>query len=245
MILRRFMKHVNDQNWFAVGLDVIVVVVGIFLGMQVTEWNDQRKDRVEEGEYLLRVTDDIGQMLEDQRVELASKKTIRDQIYFTLQVLESGVLEEDQIEDFEAGLWATGKMQAYITLKYQIPSLQNSTDIALISNRNLRIKIRDHDENMRNYQEYDNTGVAVNNLLIVEMTRLYTWQQPSPGGSKSTNDLKIWYNFDAIVEERKLYNRLGIFYGSFRFRLDRSEEILKQTEDLLSSIEAEYEQRGF
>jgi hypothetical protein len=43
MILRRFMKHVTDQNWFAVGLDVIVVVVGIFLGMQVTEWNQDRE----------------------------------------------------------------------------------------------------------------------------------------------------------------------------------------------------------
>ena len=44
MILRRFTKHVTDQNWFAVGLDVIVVVVGIFLGMQVTEWNESLDD---------------------------------------------------------------------------------------------------------------------------------------------------------------------------------------------------------
>lgn len=44
MILRRFMKHVTDQNWFAVGLDVIVVITGIFLGMQVTERNEERKE---------------------------------------------------------------------------------------------------------------------------------------------------------------------------------------------------------
>ena len=45
MILRRFMKHVTDQNWFAVGLDVLVVITGIFLGMQVTEWNEERKEK--------------------------------------------------------------------------------------------------------------------------------------------------------------------------------------------------------
>ncbi len=33
MILRRFMTHVTEQNWFAVGLDAIVVITGIFLGM--------------------------------------------------------------------------------------------------------------------------------------------------------------------------------------------------------------------
>lgn len=36
MILRRFMKHVTDQNWIAVVLDVLVVITGIFLGMQVS-----------------------------------------------------------------------------------------------------------------------------------------------------------------------------------------------------------------
>lgn len=47
MILRRFMSHVTDQNWFAVGLDVIVVITGIFLGMQVTDWNEERKNQYE------------------------------------------------------------------------------------------------------------------------------------------------------------------------------------------------------
>jgi hypothetical protein len=29
MILRRIMKHVSDQNWFAVGLDFLIVVFGV------------------------------------------------------------------------------------------------------------------------------------------------------------------------------------------------------------------------
>lgn len=52
MILRRFMKHVSDQNWFAVGLDVIVVITGIFLGMQVAEWNENTKGQELEQEYI-------------------------------------------------------------------------------------------------------------------------------------------------------------------------------------------------
>ncbi len=52
MILRRFMKHTTDQNWFAVGLDIIVVITGIFLGMQATEWNEERKTRLKEAVYV-------------------------------------------------------------------------------------------------------------------------------------------------------------------------------------------------
>lgn len=52
MILRRFIKHVRNENWFAVSLDFMVVVIGIFIGMQVTEWNSDRKDRHLEDIYL-------------------------------------------------------------------------------------------------------------------------------------------------------------------------------------------------
>lgn len=59
MILRRFIKHVRNENWFAVSLDFMVVVIGIFIGMQVTEWNSDRKDRHLEDIYLERLARDI------------------------------------------------------------------------------------------------------------------------------------------------------------------------------------------
>lgn len=63
MILRRFMVHIKDQNWFAVGLDVIVVIVGIFLGMQVTEWNEKLNDNKEYSKALERLSIEIEENL--------------------------------------------------------------------------------------------------------------------------------------------------------------------------------------
>jgi len=59
MILRRFTQHIKEQNWFAVGLDVIVVVVGIFLGMQVTEWNEERKTDERSDAMTSRILEDL------------------------------------------------------------------------------------------------------------------------------------------------------------------------------------------
>jgi hypothetical protein len=42
MLLRSISKHVKDQNWFAVGLDFFIVVVGVFIGIQVANWNEQQ-----------------------------------------------------------------------------------------------------------------------------------------------------------------------------------------------------------
>ncbi len=40
MILRRLTQHIKDQNWFAVGLDFVIVVVGILLAFQITSWSE-------------------------------------------------------------------------------------------------------------------------------------------------------------------------------------------------------------
>ena len=42
MLLRRITEHVRAQNWFAVGIDFVIVVVGVFIGIQVSNWNDKR-----------------------------------------------------------------------------------------------------------------------------------------------------------------------------------------------------------
>ena len=42
MLLRSLTKHVNDQNWIAIGIDFIIVVVGVFIGIQVANWNEAR-----------------------------------------------------------------------------------------------------------------------------------------------------------------------------------------------------------
>ena len=41
--LGRLGEAVRAQNWFAVALEVAIVVTGVFIGMQVSNWNERRK----------------------------------------------------------------------------------------------------------------------------------------------------------------------------------------------------------
>ena len=52
MLLRRITKHVTDQNWFAVFIDFLIVVVGVFIGIQVSNWNQLNIDRKDEAVLL-------------------------------------------------------------------------------------------------------------------------------------------------------------------------------------------------
>lgn len=45
MVIRRIREHVAAHNWFAVGIDFLIVVAGIVIGTQVTNWNQARIER--------------------------------------------------------------------------------------------------------------------------------------------------------------------------------------------------------
>lgn len=70
MILRRISENVRSQNWFAVAVEFVIVVVGVFMGLQVQDWNEARKERIEERELLGRLYEETTGLLEVQREEL-------------------------------------------------------------------------------------------------------------------------------------------------------------------------------
>jgi len=51
VILRSVTRHVREQNWFAVGIDFFIVIVGVFIGIQVANWNDAQRERSRAAEY--------------------------------------------------------------------------------------------------------------------------------------------------------------------------------------------------
>lgn len=61
MILSRVIEHMKHQHWTAVFLDFLIVVVGVFIGLQVNTWNEARHDRALERQYLVRLYHDINQ----------------------------------------------------------------------------------------------------------------------------------------------------------------------------------------
>ncbi len=59
MILRRVVEHVRTQNWTAVVIDFVIVVVGVFLGLQVQEWSERQDDRERETQIIADMLADL------------------------------------------------------------------------------------------------------------------------------------------------------------------------------------------
>jgi hypothetical protein len=59
MILQRIAASLKKRDWGTVVLEVLIVVVGIFIGLQVDDWNQRRQDRIDERMFLARLHDEV------------------------------------------------------------------------------------------------------------------------------------------------------------------------------------------
>lgn len=59
MAVRRIREHVASHNWFAVFVDLVIVTIGVFIGIQVSNWNAARLERGEARAYQAQIIDDL------------------------------------------------------------------------------------------------------------------------------------------------------------------------------------------
>lgn len=64
VVIRRIREHVSAHNWFAVTVDIAIVVIGVFLGTQVSNWNVQRLEKRETQRMLAQLKPNL-QLLSD------------------------------------------------------------------------------------------------------------------------------------------------------------------------------------
>lgn len=88
MILRRIREHVTHHNWFAVMIDFIIVVLGVFVGIQASNWNQARLDRAQGREYRAMLVDDLQSNLQNLALRKRYYTWVRSEALKTLATLD-------------------------------------------------------------------------------------------------------------------------------------------------------------
>jgi hypothetical protein len=88
MILQRLSSALRQQHWTAILIELLVLIIGIFAGLQVDDWNQQRKERVLEQAYLKRLGAEITANRDEsmQRLQTHQRRALTlNQVYWFLE----------------------------------------------------------------------------------------------------------------------------------------------------------------
>lgn len=134
MILRRIIAHFRKQEWTAIALDFVIVVVGVFVGLQAQAWNESRQDRVQERMYIERLARDFTAI--EARTELANDKW--------LSVIEASRRLLADIDAFNATGRASRTQEEILAdmndiLGTRIPAPRAATFVELLSTGEIRV----------------------------------------------------------------------------------------------------------
>jgi len=64
VFLRRVINHVKAQDWTAIGIDFVIVVFGVFIGIQVANWNEVQNNKAGLVASLNRLDKEVSQNIE-------------------------------------------------------------------------------------------------------------------------------------------------------------------------------------
>ena len=124
MLLRRISIHVKEQNWFAVGVDFIIVVVGVFIGIQVANWNEAQKANADEHATLLQLADEFAEIRSVLERQITAREKWVDDLSVLIAALEGTDSREDDpgIKSGLLGATAVGRLPSRSATYIQLTS---------------------------------------------------------------------------------------------------------------------------
>lgn len=137
MILARISRAIREQNWFAVVLEFIIVISGVVIGFQVTEWRAEQRAISDEADIIARLHRDIESVGEGRWDWAAERASTRD-----LLITASAKLFGDSEDDLtRAECNAITQSHVFNSPSLALPilaELESTGELDLISNSDIR-----------------------------------------------------------------------------------------------------------
>ena len=137
MLLRRLSTHLARQDWTAVVLDFLIVVLGIFVGLQVSNWNESRKERAEEKVLLASLMADFEESERHFKLTSEYHQLVANAGKAIIEWGEAGIVPENEKANFNVALQRHGARWVFLPAMGTLDSLIGSERIKLIRNQEL------------------------------------------------------------------------------------------------------------
>ena len=144
MILRRVITHVRQQEWTAIWIDLVIVVVGVFIGIQVANWNEARLEEQRAVDFLERLSNDLDQELAsiDKRVAYVGRSITYGEA--ALAWAEDGKLADDSSWQTVLSFVQASRILPYSPVDSTYQEMRSAGELGLVRDAELRTALTEY-----------------------------------------------------------------------------------------------------
>lgn len=208
MRLRRFTQHVKEQNWFAVGLDFLIVVVGVFIGIQVANWNAARLQAESDRALLQRLQGDL-ETIEQGLVSVIERNRMTvDSTTHILKAVRSGMAPQNDTQ-LKNDLCQSTWIYTQPTLSTALEEMTENGALTRIQSPVLRQAIADY---AQNHASYNRMFEETHGSMTTPTNMFYVAVQFAP-------DADLWYPGEPGCVESYDFDKLRAAQGEIQLWL--------------------------
>jgi hypothetical protein len=219
MLLRRVIEHVRRQDWAAVGIDFVITVFGVFIGLQAATWNEARIDRQRAHSYLERIHADLETDLANFHDRIAFWDAVSGYGRTALAYADTGDAGASSQWNLLIAYFQASQVAEYYTTSATWDELKSAGELHLIADVELRNALASYYTNAANpvLTERPAYRVHVRGMVPIDVQD-YIWAQcfrTTPSGEQALVDCPSPISearaaaiVNAIRSDRALMNEL-------------------------------------
>jgi hypothetical protein len=225
---------------YAIG-EIILVVIGILIALQINNWNEHRKDAIEEKAILKNLHENLILAKKQSVLLLAEEDTLKNRIIRILGIDSSQAkINMKKIPDsiFKSAVWDLQSDQPTFNA---YNNLKNTNKLSLIKNNKINEKFTDFEFQLEKLNDILEDRLSVHQIRIddilekeINFIPLIKSNIPSINIDNESDN-----NYYQILEDKRVRNLLGMKLTFTQDVINRRENLDKEIKDLILLIDTE------
>ena len=141
MILRRLSQSLKEQNWTTILIEFVLLVSGVFLGIQAANWNEQRAEDIKAQAYLARIQVNLQADLQS----IQRRETLWRQVIAygkgAIRYAETGELVEGSAWKTVLAFYQASQIWQWVSSDSTYQEMRSGGELGLIRDQGLRDRL--------------------------------------------------------------------------------------------------------
>ena len=238
-LLRRLAADLRQHHWTGVAIELAIVVLGVFIGLQAANWNEARRDRALERQYLERLREDFVQSADTAQGARWCWPCRPASV--VMDALRACRLEgAAQRADVASALYVLGRIQPPMMTRGTIDELRSTGRLGILRSVRLRKALSgavQENDRVKEVLEFIAARRSTAIGYIDARTTFLVTQRAGSGGPRSAEE--VLFDFPALCRDPMFINYVSHLRQAALVLAGQDRRLLQQYRDTIAAIDVE------